>query len=67
MCIRDRVMTWLDDADESNGGYPAGTVVARYVKGDGRTSDFRAINKAVNPSDPVAWATAQLGELRDGS
>lgn len=25
---------WIDDADERNGGYPAGTVTARRVTGD---------------------------------
>lgn len=33
------VMEWLDDATPENGGHAAGTVVARHMKGDGRTAD----------------------------
>lgn len=36
-------MHWLGDADPANGGYAKGTITARRVKGDGRTSKFRVI------------------------
>jgi hypothetical protein len=39
-----RVFTrWIDDATETNGGYPAGTVTVRRVKGDGRNPNFVVI------------------------
>lgn len=54
------VMTWLDDASEANGGHPAGTVVARHIEGDGRTDEFKVHDTAVNPADPIAYATGRL-------
>lgn len=33
----------IDDADPRNGGWSAGTVTRRTVKGDGQTSDFEVV------------------------
>ncbi len=40
---REVITRWLDDADERNGGYAAGTVVRKVVVGDGRTNDFAVL------------------------
>lgn len=32
--VREIRTCWIDDADERNGGYPAGTVVSRTIKGN---------------------------------
>jgi hypothetical protein len=38
---------WIDDADDRNGGHPAGTVVVRLIRGDGRKSDFEVLSESV--------------------
>jgi hypothetical protein len=43
MGLRTVRTTWLDDADERNGGHPAGTTVEHTIKGDGRTANFEVI------------------------
>lgn len=32
--VREIRVRWIDDADERNGGHPAGTVTSRTIKGD---------------------------------
>jgi hypothetical protein len=34
---------WLGKADERNGGYDAGTVTERVVRGDGRLESFEVV------------------------
>jgi hypothetical protein len=34
--LRTVEFVWIDDADASNGGHPAGTRVVRVMQGDGR-------------------------------
>lgn len=41
--LRTVTTTWIDDADERNGGYAAGTTTSTTVRGDGRTSDFERV------------------------
>jgi hypothetical protein len=41
--LREIVTEYIDDADERNGGWPAGTITRRVVKGDGRHPDFQTI------------------------
>jgi hypothetical protein len=37
--LRTVTTTWIDQADERNGGRPAGTVERKVMKGDGRRID----------------------------
>jgi hypothetical protein len=57
--VRTIITLWLDDANPKNGGYKAGTVTHRIVKGDGRTPDFETLSDA-----RVMDADAALGYLR---
>lgn len=41
--LRTITTEWIDDADPRNGGWPAGSVTRRTVKGDGRRDDFEVI------------------------
>lgn len=41
--LREVTYLWLDDADERNGGHPAGTRTRKVIKGDGRKKNFQVI------------------------
>ena len=41
--LRTITVEYIDDADPRNGGWSAGTVTRRTVKGDGQTADFEVI------------------------
>ena len=41
------VYRWIDQADERNGSHPAGTVVLRHMKGDGRSANFTLFDQVV--------------------
>lgn len=56
------ITRWVDQADERNGGHPAGTVVLRHIEGDGRKSSFKVHTAAqVVTGDPIAAAQTLLG------
>lgn len=42
--LRTITTEWIDDATPENGGWPAGTVTRKTVKGDGRKADFEVIH-----------------------
>ncbi len=42
--LRTIETTWIDQADEANGGYPAGTVTTETVRGDGRKPNFEVVS-----------------------
>lgn len=35
--VREIRMHWIDDADPKNGGYPAGTITSKTIKGNALT------------------------------
>lgn len=41
--LRTIITEWLDDADPRNGDWPAGTIVSKVVRGDGRRPDFEIV------------------------
>lgn len=60
---RVAILLWVDDADERNGGHPAGTIVADHIKGDGRRLDFQrfAEETFTDLNEALNWAGARLG------
>ena len=41
--LRTITVQWIDAATEENGGWPAGSVTRKVIKGDGRLADFQVI------------------------
>lgn len=59
------ITEWLDDADERNGGHPAGTVVARHLSGDGRRLDTVILAEETfsDVDAAVAWAIDRRAQV----
>lgn len=52
--LRTISTVWLDNADERNGSYPAGTITMKTVKGDGRIVSGPSAFVVVKPETILA-------------
>jgi hypothetical protein len=58
---RVAIIQWITDADKANGGHPAGTIIARHLKGGWRNlTQFGDDYFAPTIDDAIAYATACL-------